>query len=358
MTYTLHKAYEFIFSVVTVAFVAVSCTADSDNNEQGLAQLNLLQPSIAVTAKNTRSMPVDGTAFPWKSISYLQENYATYAMGFWICDKGTYSPHMQNYDNKKLFYRIESDNTFSWREDGPNGSIVKSAGIRLGKSIDVYVYYPYQDQTKVPFTPETVPFTTNQQADWMWADPVHIDNITAGSKDNNLQLLFHHAMTCIEVRLSTRYDGTITLANIKLEDAKKQLVKDGTMDIRNGMLTYNADQSEITISGNNNIGVINYNTLPTTGSEYRSYCFLMPEKSFDAGDLTMTFYFDADKKQARTKFTVPSRFKNANGSEVSVAKLETGKKYVLNLVIDNSLKITPVKFSQEDWTAVDINLKI
>lgn len=65
MTYTLHKAYKFIFSVVTVAFVAVSCTADSDNNEQGLAQLNLLQPSIAVTAKNTRSMPVDGTAFPW-----------------------------------------------------------------------------------------------------------------------------------------------------------------------------------------------------------------------------------------------------------------------------------------------------
>lgn len=42
MTYTLHKAYKFIFSVVTVAFVAVSCTADSDNNEQGLAQLNLL----------------------------------------------------------------------------------------------------------------------------------------------------------------------------------------------------------------------------------------------------------------------------------------------------------------------------
>lgn len=84
----------------------------------------------------------------------------------------------------------------------------------------------------------------------------------------------------------------------------------------------------------------------------------MPEKSFDAGDLTMTFYFDADKKQARTQFTVPSRFKNANGSEVSVAKLETGKKYVLNLVIDNSLKITPVKFSQEDWTTVDINLKI
>ena len=74
-------------------------------------------------------------------------------------------------------------------------------------------------------------------------------------------------MTCIEVRLSTRYDGTITLANIKLEDAKKQLVKDGTMDIRNGMLTYNADQSEITISGNNNIGVINYNTLPPYAGE-------------------------------------------------------------------------------------------
>ena len=223
--------------------------------------------------------------------------------------------------------------------------------MRLGRSVDIYTYYPYVANVD---NPEAVPFTTTEQKDWMWATPKTIDNISEGSEDNKLKPVFHHAMTCIEVRLSTLYEGTVNLNSITLSDAKSQLTSGGTMNITNGSLTYIADQPSITIKGNN----YNSDLLPTTGDGTLSYCFLMPEKEFEAGDLSMTFYFDAAKTPGRTVFTVPTRFKNSEGNTVDVTKLETGKKYVLNLVIDNALTIRPISCSKEDWATVDVDLKI
>jgi len=352
-------------ALILAAFVGFSsCSKDATVEKDGIVEIELMAPSISVRTMTTRSMPVEGTTFPWQPRNYNPRATAyQYPISLWICEKGTYSPHQKGYCNKCMVYIPSSvaENTHWCEED--YRYVVKSLPAYMRKSIDVYAYYPYQgigDLEK--YTPENIPFTTEDQKDWMWADKITLDDIAPDSPDNRLAFTFHHAMTCLEVRLSTLYDGEITLNHITLSDAKEKLVGSGTMDIRNGALAYTADRAELTIKADNfenDEFNIYQNLLPTKGEGSRSYCFLMPQKDFDAGELTMTFFFDADEKPCRVSFVVPNSFKDAaTGVETDVAVLETGKRYIMNLVIDNGLKITPVKFSKEDWTTVDVDLKL
>ena len=194
----------------------------------------------------------------------------------------------------------------------------------------------------------------------MWADPVTINNVSTENK--TVPLKFHHAMTCIEVRLSTKYTSSIDLYQITLTDAQKKLVSSGTMDIRDGSLTYTPNQQKITITSRD--GVERIPVYNDVNSSYRSFCFIMPEKEFSEGDLKLTFFYDRSSTwpypsvQSRADFTIPTTFTNSEGNEVSVTKFETGKRYILNLMIDNTDLIVPLSFVKDDWVTNDVNLKI
>lgn len=348
------KQYKRDIVCLLVGTLFAACSdAQLDNlPSEEFVQLNLLPPTIEATPL-TRTMPIDGTTFPWQLRSHASGYGSDYSVAMFICDKGTYNPHMAGYNNLenvlRSYFNINTNTHYQqW---------LTSISSRLEKDIDIYAYYPRVAQEGL--TPETIPFTTKDQYDWMWATPVYLHQVSESNR--TVQLQFQHAMTCIEVRLSTKYKGTINLHQITLSDAQNQLVAKGTMDITNGTLNYTADQSSITITGDNT----NNNQLPQAdGSSFFSYCFIMPEKEIAKDQLTLSFVYDCSatwpytSTEGRATYTIPTTFTDGNGQEQTITKLKTEKKYVLNLVIDNATSIYPLSQQIDEWTTVDVNLKI
>ena len=347
------------YYILILALLALTACSYKPNDEPSdLVSLDLLTPVI-VAENESRTKPIEGTFFPYlNTTTYTQlpntDYYVDHSISFYICEKRTFIPHINGSNNRltylRNYYSYRSDSySFSWPSGTPQA--------RIGHEIDIYAYYPRVDET---FDPDAVPFTTNSQIDWMWADPVTINNVSTENK--TVPLKFHHAMTCIEVRLSTRYTSSIDLYQIKLSDAQSKLVSSGTINITNGSLNYNSSQPSITISGNNYT-----NRLPVhrdDNNSYLSYSFIMPEKVFSEGDLKLTFIYDRQydngwhQTPGRADFTIPTTFTNSEGTSVSVKKFETGKRYILNLMIDNTDLIVPLSFVKDDWVTNDVNLKI
>lgn len=347
------------FYILIVALLALTACSDKPKDEPSdLVSLDLLTPVI-VTENESRYRPVEGSEFGFLPINENSptpnRDYDTYyETSFFVCDKGTFTPHIAGANNSSyryiVYYRYKTEAiTHAWPDGTPHA--------RIGRNIDIYAYYPRVNST---FDPNAVPFTTNQQYDWMWAEPVTIDDVSTANK--TVPLKFHHAMTCIEVRLSTLYASSIDLYQITLTDAQSKLVSSGTMDITNGSLSYTANQPSITISGSNYT-----NRLPVhqaDNNSYLSYSFIMPEKEFSAGDLKLSFIYDMQydngwhQTPGRVDFTIPTTFKDISGNDVTVTKFETGKRYILNLLIDNTDLIVPLDFVVDDWVTNDVNLKI
>lgn len=330
-----------------------ACSGESAGEPSDTVELDILSPSI-VTCVDSRAKPIEGHFFSYHSPTdygkdyYGYVYYAHYDISTFVCDKGTLNGHLSNSLNELIRLQVHKPGfttipEYAWLSSMP--------GARIGANIVVYAYYPYVSGS---FKPDSVPFTTNQQYDWMWADPVTIDNVS--STNRTAPVRFHHAMTCVEIRLSTLYNGTVDLNSITMTDAKNSLVASGTIDIRNGALNYKEENKTSSITIN---GYYNSERIPThvaDNSSYRSFCFLMPEKDFEAGDLVLSFKFD--NVAGRVDFTIPTTFKDGDGNDITVTKFETGKRYILNLLIDNTTLIYPLNFVVDDWTGVDVNLKI
>lgn len=347
------------FYILIIALLALTACSDKPNDEPSdLVSLDLLTPVI-VAESDSRARPIEGTFFPYlNTTTYSKlpntDYYVDHSISFYICENRTFIPHINGSNNRltylRNYYSYRSDSySFSWPSGTPQA--------RIGHDIDIYAYYPRVNET---FDPDAVPFTTNSQIDWMWADPVTINNVSTENK--TVPLKFHHAMTCIDVRLSTRYTSSIDLYQIKLSDAQSKLVSLGTINITNGSLNYNSSQPSITISGNNYT-----NRLPVhrdDNNSYLSYSFIMPEKEFSEGDLKLTFIYDRQNDNGwhqtpgRADFIIPTTFTNSEGNSASVTKFETGKRYILNLMIDNTDLIVPLSFVTDDWVTNDVNLKI
>ena len=339
------------FYILILALLALTACSDKPNDEPSdLVSLDLLTPVI-VAESDSRARPIEGTFFPYlHTTTYSKlpntDYYVDHSISFYICEQRTFIPHINGSNNRltylRNYYSYRSDSySFSWPSGTPQA--------RIGHDIDIYAYYPRVNKT---FDPDAVPFTVSQ-TDWMWADPVTINNVSTENK--TVPLKFHHAMTCIEVRLSTLYTSSIDLYQITLTDAQKKLVSSGTMDIRDGSLTYTPNQQKITITSWD--GVERLPVYNDVNSSYRSFCFIMPEKEFSAGDLTLSFRYDGGK-YGRADFTIPTTFTDSEGNSVSVTKFETGKRYILNLMIDNTDLIVPLSFVTDDWVTNDVNLKI
>lgn len=342
------------FYILILALLALTACSDKPNDEPSdLVSLDLLTPVI-VAQSDSRAKPIEGTFFPdlAPDTYYVLPNTnhsADYYISFFVCDKGTFTPHLNGSNNllnilrHEYLYRTDSY-SFYWHD-----GVLQA---RIGHDIDIYAYYPRVNDS---FEPTAVPFTTNQQYDWMWAEPTTINNVT--NENKTVPLKFHHAMTCIEVRLSTLFTSSIDLVYARINDIKSKLTAGGTMDITdNGKLTYTANKAQITLS-HASVPV----RLPihkADNSSYRSFCFIMPEKEFSAGDLRLWFTYDKKTGNGRADFTIPTTFKDKNGNAITVTKFETGKRYIFNLVIDNTDLIVPLDFVVDDWVTNDVNLKI
>ena len=345
------------FYILILALLALTACSDKPNDEPSdLVSLDLLTPVI-VAENESRQKPVEGTFFPYIGLTqyYVAPGnnvYLNWEVSMFVCEKGSFNPHLTGSNNRRTIVRtnyLYSSSTGTWNKSWSWFDGTPQA--RIGHDIDIYAYYPYI--ANKTFDPDAVPFTTNQQLDWMWAKPVRIENVSTENK--TVPLKFHHAMTCIEVRLSTKYTSYIDLYQITLTDAKKELVSSGTMDIRDGSLTYTPNQQKITITSWD--GVERLPVYNDVNSSYRSFCFIMPEKEFSAGDLKLTFRYDGGT-YGRADFTIPTTFTNSEGNSVSVTKFETGKRYILNLMIDNTNLIVPLSFVTDDWVTNDVKLKI
>ena len=352
------------FYILILALLALTACSDKPNDEPSdLVSLDLLTPVI-VAENESRQKPVEGTFFPYIGLTqyYVAPGnnvYLYWEVSMFVCENGSFNPHLTGSNNRRTIVRtnyLYSSSTGTWNKSWSWFDGTPQA--RIGHDIDIYAYYPRVDET---FDPDAVPFTTKSQLDWMWADPVTIDNVSTENK--TVPLNFHHAMTCIEVRLSTLYTSSIDLYQITLTDAKKELVSSGTMDIRDGSLTYTPNQQKITITSSWD-GVERIPVYNDVNSSYRSFCFIMPEKVFSEGDLKLTFIYDRQYDNGwhptpgRADFTIPTTFTNSEGTSVSVKKFETGKRYILNLMIDNTDLIVPLSFVTDDWVTNDVNLKI
>ena len=344
--------------ILILALLALTACSDKPNDEPSdLVSLDLLTPVI-VAENESRQKPVEGTFFPYIGLTqyYVAPGnnvYLNWEVSMFVCEKGSFNPHLTGSNNRRTIVRtnyLYSSSTGTWNKSWSWFDGTPQA--RIGHDIDIYAYYPRVDKT---FDPDAVPFTTNSQIDWMWADPVTINNVSTENK--TVPLKFHHAMTCIEVRLSTLYTSSIDLVYARIDDKKSKLTAGGTMDLTdNGKLTYTANKKQITLS-HASVPV----RLPfhkADNSSYRSFCFIMPEKEFEAGDLRLWFTYDKQTGNGRADFIIPTTFKDKNGADITVTKFETGRRYIFNLVIDNTDLIVPLDFVVDDWVTNDVNLKI
>ena len=340
---------------ILLILVLGACSEDFHEDASDMVALQLQTPVI-VTEGATRCRPIEGTTFSYlNTLTYgFDPNTSYTAYYYWslfVCNQGTFHPHTEGSNNKRIMLRSSYDSNsqqnFSQCFYLPN--------LRIGKNIDIYAYHPYVAGN---FDPTAVPFTTNGQNDWMWAEKQSLENVSIDNR--TIGATFHHAMTCLEVRLSTQFNSTIDLYSITLSDTQNKLVASGTMDITNkGKLTYTENQGSITI-----FAFQDSERLPIHQDDnkaYRSFCFIMPEKSFEADDLQLTFDFDRYSTNGTTQtptagrviYTIPTRFSNKD-----VTKFETGKRYILNLMIDNTDLIVPFERKVDNWTSQDIDIKI
>ena len=356
-----HKR-DIVCLLVGTLFAACSDAQLDNLPSEELVQLNLLPPTIKATPL-TRTMPIDGTTFPWEgrnhSTAVIGNNkYSLYNVSLSIYNHGTNNPHMNGYGNKKVIL-LSNYNTQTQSKSQrwtTNGSDTFVSAARLNANVDIYAYYPHVEGV---FPIEEVPFTTDEQHDWMWATPVNLDQVSESNR--TVKLTFQHAMTCIEVRLCTKYYSTINLYSITLSDKTETLTAGGTMNIKTGELNYEKNKKSITIGSNNSTDLLPIHNEANTA--YLSYCFLMPEKEYSAGDLELSFKFDRSSESpypttpGRSSFKIPSYFQNQEGTGVAVSKLERGKKYVINLMVDNTMLISPLSFTVEpSWNNTNVDV--
>ena len=339
--------------------ILLSCSDSTDDTVQGMVSLNLQAPRIE-SAASTRHSPIDGSFFPWKNtLGQYQINsekyfyYTDHHIGFCIYEGS--APHLNGYDNWQTVLRSKK---YWYPQEKYEQEWLEPINARIGRTIKVYAYYPWQSGT---FTPDKMPFTTTEQKDWMWADAVSL-TINSDNSSNSVPLKFHHAMTCLEIRLSTRYNSTIDLYQITLSDKNGELVEKGWIDLDNGTITKDGYTSQITISANEKLDRL---PIHNTQDDYLNYCFLIPEKSFNAGDLTLTFSYDNNTTPviSRATFTVPIEYKKSDGSSYQpknaegLHTLKRGERYILNLIIDNATTIEALDIQADElWTDETIDV--
>lgn len=326
------------FTLSVMLSVVMSC-----NKEPGLSgnsetvPLDLEPPSIKATISSKAS--IDGDNFPY--------SHTPYQVGLWLMLPGNkVTPQIRGFDNLKAeFLFADGMNKWTYYPFGIEKEGETSLHILRQRSVDLYAYHPWvsgvDDITRIPFV--------SGEDDWMIAVPVHLsEEDTAGPLTRTLE--FQHLMTCLEVRIQCKYEGSITLTSMTLTDSKGRLVASGTFDCTSTDLS-----SAVTGESANTIVVSPKRSL--RGGYWQSVYIIMPPVSgLDLSDNEMKLSFIFNNIEAETEFYLPP-IMNVGGINQTITAFQRGHKYIYNLTLDNTMDFRPVGVEQQ-WTNEIISLPI
>ena len=325
------------FGLLLVSFVSCD-TMTSDVDDDKTVPLIFASPSILYSHETKAS--VNGSEFP--------PSPSAYPLGVWIVKGGEFTEQITEFRNMKSELNVGAGNEIHWNYYVYNGTRQYDViYVMKGRPADIYAYHPWKsyvdDITAIKFT--------SGQEDWMWATPVNLSSTDTDTDEPIVsELAFAHAMTCIEVNIRCKYEGSVRFTSMTLTDESDtpRLVASGTMNAVNGELTCDAPVSSITITPNVGLthtssGTTVFIIMPQVGDE---------DNPLDLTNKKMNLSFKFNGIDAETSFTLPSVM---GGSEIKAFK--RGYKYKYNLVLDNQIDFIPVGVEKEWGTKyVDFEL--
>lgn len=324
--------------VVFLCLLASCERQSSDNRQEDTVLLMFSEPSIRHGVDSKAS--IDGDNFPY--------SHSAYPIGLWLMMTDDHvTPQIPGFDNLKAEYLFaDGVNRWDYYPFGPDKPAEQSLKILKEEPLDIYAYYPWvsgaDDLTAIPFL--------SGEDDWMTALPVRLSAEDTKSEVQT-RLDFRHLMTCIEVRINCRYDGSITLTSMTLSDSKSRLVPSGTFDCTEEDLSKavecDASTSSLTVSPRRNL---------RSGYWISAY-FIMPaveNLELEEGEMKISFVFN--NIPGETEFLLPAKMK-VGAAEQTVTEFKQGYKYIYSLMLDNTMDFIPVGV-EKDWTTEEILLPI
>ena len=249
----------------------------------------------------------------------------------WICDHeetpASFTAHMRHYANLKATLDVsaatETENVEMWTYGTHNATAL---GVRENSDVDIYAYYPYVEGVT---DLRAVPFTTGQD-DWMWAKPARLtasQTAPGVSEPVEVPLQFSHVMTCIEVRIRTKYNGSVSLTSMTLTDkaVKNRLCSAGTFNAMTGDVTQTETGNELTIRPGASIN---------TGAT-RFYLMFPEVTGYSDNEFELSFVFN--NIAAQTTFPLPTAMRDAEDNPVTIDGFHRGTKYIYELMLDNTM---------------------
>ncbi len=269
-------------------------------------------------------------------------NFATgsYNMGLWVCDANktpSYaSPLMEEFRNCKIEYTRNGNgepDIWSFYGNGKNWN--NSIAVDNGRALDIFSYMPWNENV-TDIT--SIPFSTGAE-EYMWCDPVSVTQTqTSGEGVLNVNLNYRHIMTCIEVSVKSNVNDAIMLDEITLKDITgTNIAASGTYNAINGKISTEDGLMVDQITAIGGKMLTNDDTTP-------KICFKIPEyKNYNSNNFELSFKFNGI--DGATKFIIPSTITN-NG------KLESGKKYIVTLQLNEAMKFSVLEFRTADnWNS-------
>lgn len=328
---------KFLSYLLSCAFMVLSCAKDpclSLPADKEYASLHI-EPELAYETK-----AVDGSYF----------GTGTYNLGLWIgsLSEGLFTPQIKDYDNIKASAfstagGSSTDFVINWTYHIGSDSY-KSLFVEKSAPVSIYSYHPWVDGvTDI----SAVPFVSGE-SDWMWAEPLSLTAGQTNADEIEAHLKYHHAMTCVEVQINCRHEGTVTLTKITLSDSEGRLYTEGILNALTGELTLDDDYKSgtLTLLPNKRLSTVPY-----------TVCFIFPaidglalDEGTGNGDLKLSFEFNGNK--ARQDFYLPARM---TGVTEDITSLDTGTKYTYLLTLDNTVTFAPVS-KNDNWGSETIKV--
>ena len=325
------------FTLAVMLSVVMSCNKETElSGDAETVPLYLEAPLITATISSKAAIDPENNNFV--------HSQTPYEVGLWLMHPGDkVTPQIQGFDNLKAEFLIaDGMNKWTYYPFGVEKEGESSLHILKQRAVDLYAYYPWvsgaDDITRIPFV--------SGEDDWMTAVPVKLTrDDTAGPLSRTLA--FQHLMTCLEVRIQCKYDGSISLTSMTLTDSKGRLVASGTFDCT-------AEDLDDALSGaeGNMIKIEPKKGLSRTPTSF--YIIMPPVKDLDLASKEMKLSFVFNGISAETEFYLPATM---DGVSQTIDAFQRGYKYIYKLTLDNTMDFRPVGVEQQ-WTTEIISLPI
>lgn len=320
--------FRFIIYPLLAAVLCISCNKSDVGDERGLKHIGF---SAAISAAPDYSV---------KAIDGSQFGVGTHYMGLWVCNGAEtpshLSPILNEFKNCRIEYSLYEDNSEQWNFYGNGRSWSNSIAVDNGTAVDIYSYYPW-DESITDIT--SIPFASGC-TDYLWCAPVILsEEQTTGDDVLDVTLNYRHVMTCIEVSVKANANNAIKMDELTLADITgSNIAASGTFNAATGEVNISSGTMTDTLSftnGGNGVMLANDDTTPRIS-------FIFPEyENYSADNFELSFKFNGI--EGATKFKVPS-------SITGTGKLEAGKKYIVNLQLNEAMKFTVADFkTTDDW---------